>query len=79
MATTKKAVKKAAPRKARPVKLPPERKYISVISERSKLFMWTPVEAYNDPIAANEARRRYEEDSIYGGSGYKVTRVPVQG
>lgn len=53
--------------------------YMHVISERTKLFKWEPIEVYSSYEDAVMRRRVLEEDSIYGGSGYKQTRVVVKG
>lgn len=36
-----------------------------VLSERSKLFMWTPIRVY----------KSYDKAANYGGNRYKVSRV----
>ena len=48
-----------------------------VLSERTKLFMWKPIELYTSYDAAAAARTRREEASTYSLNGYKVDRVEL--
>lgn len=48
-----------------------------VLSERTKLFMWKPIELYTSYDAAATARTRREEASPYSLNGYKVDRVEL--
>lgn len=66
---TKKATKKAAVN---------EVKYTWVLSERSKLLFWNPVEVIDSYDAAVTRRNQLEADSIYGVNGYKLNRVVVR-
>jgi hypothetical protein len=66
---TKKVVKKATKRTAKGDGIS------WVLSERSKLFMWTPIRVYKSYDKAANARQDLEALSIYGGNGYKVSRV----
>ncbi len=72
--TKKQVLKKAtAPRKsARKIAAP---QHIWVISRRSKLFSWDPIESGTDFEDMNTRRKFLEDDSIYGASGYKLTRT----
>lgn len=74
MATAKKAAKKvAAPRKSR---AKPAVDNLYVISERSRLLLWTPIYWSADYEEAKALRRALEDQSVYGNNGYKMTTVP---
>ena len=48
-----------------------------VISKRTKLFLWTPIEVYADYEAAANAKRAYEASSPLSIDGYKIDKVNV--
>lgn len=50
-------------------------KVFYVLSERTKLFVWRPIELYAKEADAVDARKRREEASPYSINGYKVDRV----
>lgn len=67
------AVKKTAARKA----TKKAETIYWVLSERTKLFVWKPIELYTSYDAAAAARTRREEASPYSLNGYKVDRVEL--
>lgn len=73
---TKKTVKKAAKTATRTKK---DDGIYWVLSERSKMFVWTPIKVFKSAYAANNERARAEGMSMYGTRGYKVTRVTLEG
>lgn len=68
-AVAKKAVVRKAAKKAETI--------YWVLSERTKLFVWKPIELYTSYDAAAAARTRREEASPYSLNGYKVDRVEL--
>lgn len=66
---------KAKPAPAKTVRKPKADPVFWVLSERSKLFSWRPLEVYKTQDAATAARKRREEASPYSLNGYKVDRV----
>lgn len=76
--TTKTVTKKATKRAAKKVAVH-KTEFMHVISQRSKLFKWDPIEAYSTYELAQARRKELENSSIYGGNGYKQTRVVVKG
>lgn len=48
-----------------------------VVSQRSHLFTWTPVEVYKDRRSATLARERLESSSHLGIRAAKVDRVTL--
>ena len=75
---SKKVTKVAVRRTARKSPAVDNPTYTYVLSERTKLFLWNPIEVIGSYDAAVARRNALEADSIYGGAGYKLTRVSVK-
>lgn len=67
--------KKKAAKKAAPIKLLDS--VLWVVSKRSKLFTWTPVQVFPSRDLADEYLDLYESLSPYGVKGYKLDRVDL--
>lgn len=50
-----------------------------VLSERSKLFLWKPIQLFKSYDAAVSTRKELELASPYSIAGYKVDRVELKG
>ena len=50
-----------------------------VLSERSKLFLWKPIQLFKSYDAAVSVRKELELASPYSLNGYKVDRVELKG
>lgn len=50
-----------------------------VLSERSKLLLWKPIQLFKSYDAAVSARKELELASPYSLTGYKVDRVDLKG
>ena len=50
-----------------------------VLSERSKLFLWKPIQLFKSYDAAVSVRKELELASPYSITGYKVDRVELRG
>jgi hypothetical protein len=48
-----------------------------VLSQRTKLFTWNPVKLYPTYDLAAYYKELFEGVSIYGGGGYKITKVTL--
>lgn len=68
MATTKKAAKKQTRK---------EDNVYWVVQERMGMFAWQAHSLHSTYVAAVNARKELESDSIFGRKGYKVDRVEL--
>lgn len=48
-----------------------------VISRRTKLFFWQPIQAFDTEAKGREYLAAYESDGNYGGRSYKLDRVDL--
>lgn len=70
-----KTTKKKAAKKVAPIKLLDS--VLWVISKRSKLFTWTPIQVFPTLELAKEYLDLYESLSPYGVKGFKLDRVDL--
>lgn len=78
MAVTKKATKKAATKRiAKTPKITLKDDTLYVLSTRSKLFFWTPVQVYETREEANTAKTLIELENVLAIDAAKVTRVKL--
>lgn len=79
--TAKKTAAKKAPAKKAATKRVPkitlQDTTMYVVSKRTRMFFWEPVQVFPTYALASEYRDAYEEFSPYGPDGYKITKVDL--
>lgn len=72
------AVKKTAkPVAKRTYNRKPKESVVYIISARTKLFSWTPIEAYQDYDVAAQRKRVLEAASALGIESHKINKVEL--